>query len=653
MPVAAENQSQNASARFPDIYETAPFAIFEIDYNRQRFKCVNQAMCKLTGYTEQELLSINPADLLDSDNAKHFKNLKRELAGQIIGNSIEFKVKTKDGKHAWEILQVKPTYRDGKLDSALIIGFDITERKKAEEALRASEEKYRLLFNSIDEGFCIIEVVFDTNYKPIDYRFLEVNSVFEKQTGLHDAAGKLMRSMAPAHEEHWFRIYGEIALSGKSRRFEDEAKALNHYYDVFAFPLGKKKPYQVGILFKDIAEHKKAEEALKESEERLKMAQQVARVGTFEWNIQTGVNKWTPELEAMYGLSPSSFPGTQDAWEQLVYFKDRAKATRQVSEAMEKGAFEGEWRVVWPDGSMHWILGRAWVFKDSTGKPLRLLGINLDITERRKAEDALKKYAKELEKTQEKLELQSAQNEEYATNMEVLAEERARKLRDAERLAAIGATAGMVGHDIRNPLQSIVGDIYLLNDFLADLPEGKMKQEVRESLDNISDNINYINKIVADLQDYARPILPEIKTVNLKDVARTCFNTIVIPDEINLSVDVDATLWLRTDETLLRRIISNLMINAVQAMPNGGLISIKACIENEKVSFTVEDNGMGIPESVKPKLFTPMMTTKPKGQGLGLAVVKRLVEALNGTIRFESQECKGTKFIIELPINFL
>src|SRR5512137_63721 len=118
----------------------------------------------------------------------------------------------------------------------------------------------------------------------------------------------------------------------------------------------------------------------------------------------------------MYGLPCGGFPGTQEAWEQLVYFKDRAEMIRRVSQAMEKGGFEGEWRVVWPDGSMHWILGRAWVLMDSTGKPLRLIGINIDISERKRAEEALRKsearakeHVAELKQLQDRLEVKNAE----------------------------------------------------------------------------------------------------------------------------------------------------------------------------------------------------------------------------------------------------
>jgi PAS domain S-box-containing protein len=127
------------------------------------------------------------------------------------------------------------------------------------------------------------------------------------------------------------------------------------------------------------------------------MAQQVARVGAFDWNIKTGVNRWTRELEAMYGLLPGSFPGTQPAWEQLVHPDDRQEVVRAVEQAMQDGAFEKEWRVVWPDGSVHWLLGRAWVFKDQQGLSQRLTGVNIDITERKMAEQELAKKARLLD----------------------------------------------------------------------------------------------------------------------------------------------------------------------------------------------------------------------------------------------------------------
>jgi PAS domain S-box-containing protein len=133
------------------------------------------------------------------------------------------------------------------------------ERKRAEVELRESEQNYRMLFESIDEGFCTIEVLFDQNEKPVDYRFLQINPSFGRQTGIKNAAGRRMREIAPQHEEHWFEIYGRIALTGEPIRFENEAKQLARWFDVYAFRVEEKRR-RVGILFNNITERKRADE---------------------------------------------------------------------------------------------------------------------------------------------------------------------------------------------------------------------------------------------------------------------------------------------------------------------------------------------------------------------------------------------------------
>jgi PAS domain S-box-containing protein len=136
--------------------------------------------------------------------------------------------------------------------------------------LEATAQRYRTLFNSIDAGFCIIEVVFDAAGTPVDYRFVEVNSAFEEQTGLNDAAGKSVRELVPGHEQHWFQIYGHVALSGQPIRFQNRAGALNRWYDAYAFRVGPAQDRTVGVLFTDITARKRAEEALAKTQQDLK-----------------------------------------------------------------------------------------------------------------------------------------------------------------------------------------------------------------------------------------------------------------------------------------------------------------------------------------------------------------------------------------------
>ena len=141
----------------------------------------------------------------------------------------------------------------------------------------------------------------------------------------------------------------------------------------------------------NITERKQAEEAVRTSEERLRLAQQIARIGSFEWNVQTGVNTWTPELEAMYGLQPGTFTGTQTAFDNLVHVDDRASVIKLVDAATKSGQpTKGEWRVVWADGSVHWIAGRWQVFMDACGEPSKMIGVNIDVTERKLADEALR-----------------------------------------------------------------------------------------------------------------------------------------------------------------------------------------------------------------------------------------------------------------------
>ena len=144
---------------------------------------------------------------------------------------------------------------------------------------------------------------------------------------------------------------------------------------------------------------KDAERKLSKSEERIRLAQEVARIGTFEWDFQTGIDTWTTELEAMYGLQPGYFPKTHTAWKNLIHPDDRAEAVRRVEQAIETGKpTEAEWRVVWPDGSVHWLAGRWQAFKDDSGKLLRMIGINIDITERKQTEEKLSRQREFLQR---------------------------------------------------------------------------------------------------------------------------------------------------------------------------------------------------------------------------------------------------------------
>jgi signal transduction histidine kinase len=161
----------------------------------------------------------------------------------------------------------------------------------------------------------------------------------------------------------------------------------------------------------------------------------------------------------------------------------------------------------------------------------------------------------------------------------------------------------------------------------------------------------YINKIVSDLQDFAKPIIPQIEEVDIHATVKNILSTFKIPQNIQVKTPIGDNLpKIKTDSTCIKRILNNLISNSVQAMPNGGKLAINAYQQDANVFITVEDTGKGVPDAIKPKLFQPLVTTKSKGQGFGLAVCKRLVEALHGTITFDSEEGNGTKFTVKLPV---
>ena len=159
---------------------------------------------------------------------------------------------------------------DGRITGGVMGWQDITLIRRVEEDLRRSEAKYRSLFESIDEGFCIVEVIFDERDNPVDYRFLETNPAFERQTGLINAKGKTMRELVPEHEESWFQTYGRIAKTGQPERFENRAEQLHRWYDVYAWRYGQPEDRQVAILFNDITARKEAESQTRSNPEKKK-----------------------------------------------------------------------------------------------------------------------------------------------------------------------------------------------------------------------------------------------------------------------------------------------------------------------------------------------------------------------------------------------
>jgi PAS domain S-box-containing protein len=225
------------------------------------------------------------------------------------------------------------------------------------------------------------------------------------------------------------------------------------------------------------------------------------------------------------------------------------------------------------------------------------------------------------------------------------------QLSEAQKLGAIGEAAAMVGHDLRNPLQAMSNTLYLVKRLMGFEKAEDRKEGVR-LLSMLNDEIQYMDKIVSDLQDYARPLAAAPVETSLPDLVRTTVSNVKIPGNVEVTVNVGAGLSnVKLDPALFRRVLANLILNAVQAMPKGGGLTISALKHKDSLIVDVQDTGAGIPPESMEKIFNPFFTTKAQGQGLGLSVCKRLMETQGGTITVSSEVGKGSTFTLTVPTN--
>jgi PAS domain S-box-containing protein len=306
--------------------------------------------------------------------------------------------------------------------------------------LREYESRYRMLFESIDEGFCIIEMIFNQKGNPIDYRFLEVNPAFEKQTGLVDAQGKRMREMAPEHEEHWFEIYGRISLTGEPVRFQHRAEQLHCWYDVYAFPYGRLENRQVAILFNDITERKQAEKSLREAHDELETQvkertfQLVSATKALEEEIlerrktaralraseekhrslveripaviyrasmkNNATQYVSPQIQEFLGYTQEEWLADPQLWWKRVHSEDKERVKSEFQQGkMEVKSFTCRYRILDRSGRIKWFRDDAIFSKDDEV----FHGIMFDITSAKEIEQNLKRQREVLQSTFENI----------------------------------------------------------------------------------------------------------------------------------------------------------------------------------------------------------------------------------------------------------
>ena len=508
------------------------------------------------------------------------------------------------------------------------------------EELGINRQQFHVLFDNLPQGIALKKIVYNEKGKPFDFIHLENNPAYNE---INPFKGKhcwhrTVLSNTKIKDLHvdWVDVYGGVDTTGIPRQFDVYCAPQSRWYHVYVY--SPKKGYCISA-FVDITAQKKlsqqkteeqtkAKQALLSTEKRFRRLYETTQDGIMARDIHGKMIDCNNAYARMLGYTKKELRSL--TIQQLLpeeWYDRREKVVKRVLRTGRSVLFEREYKR--NDGSVFPASVRTWRLTDGKGKVIGIWSIVRDITEQKKHQKNLEQHAEVLEK---------------------IIEDRTKQLKDSERLAAIGQTAGMVGHDLRNPLQTVTGELYLAKSEVASLADGEVKNNLQESIQVIEEQAGYMDKIVSDLQAFVQPVRVDKKPIDLKELLDSVLATITIPTNVTVKTTIQENFpQIKADPQLLKRVLINLVTNVVQAMPDGGQLTITSAVNSAgQPSVTVKDTGVGIPDHIKRQIFTPLFTTKPRGQGFGLAVCKRVIEAHGGTISFESTAGKGAEFTIHL-----
>lgn len=251
----------NEPLQFRSLADTAPAILWVTDASGY-CTFLSRGWYDMTGQSEDEALGFGWLDAVHADDQPIARARFARATRARKAFAFDYRVRCRDGRYRWALDAANPRYaEDGSFVGFAGSVIDIDDRRR-------SEDNYRALFNSIEDGFCILQVLFDDRQQPRDYRFLEVNPAFARHTGLVDAVGHTAREMLPDLEEHWFEIYGRVALTGEAHRFEMESRVMDRWFEGYAFRIGQPSEHMVASLFTDITTRRRQEHALRDAERR-------------------------------------------------------------------------------------------------------------------------------------------------------------------------------------------------------------------------------------------------------------------------------------------------------------------------------------------------------------------------------------------------
>jgi PAS domain S-box-containing protein len=635
--VLADRQRAADTARQRRLFEQAPGFITILTGPEHSFEFTNAAYRRLfgdRGYVGKTVREVFPElvdqaffELLDSVYASG----KRFVADHI---PIRFERAERGPEERFLDFIYEPvTDEAGRVTGIFVEGHDVTDAHWAEAALRESEARYRTLFDAVDAGFCVVEVLFDDGDQPVDYRFVEANPAFGRQTGLQDAVGRTARELIPDLEPHWFEIYGRVALTGEPVRFENGSDAMGRWFDVYALRVGDPRDRRVAILFNDITERRRAEERLRELNEQL---EQHVAARTAERNR---VWEMSRDLFAIMGFD-GYLKAINPAWEttlgrdrdtllalsfrEQVHPEDHA-AVMAVMKQLLRGetVTQFEDRLRHKDGSWRWI---SWTLVPE-GEVFYAVGRDVTAEKERQTE------------------LESAQD----------------ALRQAQKMEAVGQLTGGVAHDFNNLLTIIKSSTDLLRR--PDLAEERR----RRYMDAISDTVDRASKLTGQLLAFARrqALKPEVFDVPRRIQALSDMLRTIVGARIRIVNQIACESCLvETDVTQFETALVNMAVNARDAMDGEGTLTIRveslsgvpairghAGSAGTFVAVSLTDTGVGIAPDALPHIFEPFFTTKEvgKGTGLGLSQVYGFAKQSGGDLDVKSEVGRGATFILYLP----
>ena len=611
----AEEALRESEHGFRGVFEQAPLGVALVDSVTGRFLQVNQKYCDIVGLTQVEMLATDFQSITHRDDLQEsLDNIDRMLRGGITSYNLEKRYIHANGSIVWVNLTVVPLWEaDSTYKSHIAMVEDITERKRAEGALRDSEERYRGLFESSVDGIIITDLAGN---------ILKVNPAFLKMLGysMEELRRLSYQQLTPArwHESEARIVREQIFERGYSDEYEKEYIRK----DCSIFPisirvwLSKDKQGQLegmwGIV-RDITERKLAEEALRESESRFRQLSESLPQLIWTCLADGRCDYLSPQWVSYTGIPEDVQLGY--GWLDQVHPDDRGRVEREWTAAAARGEpFDIEFRIRRHDGDYRWFKTRATPIRDEAGHLVKWFGSNTDINDLKQAEEGMKEAKQQAE-----------------------------------------LYLDLMGHDISNMHQIALG--YL--ELVGDMPPGVQQNDMIEKSIEVLQRSTQLIRNVRKLQKINDEFL-HTHVVDVGGMLHTVHREFgAVPGKnVTLNLYGHEHCYVRANE-LLFDVLANLVSNAIKHTGDRADIDISLDAVNDNSGrycrVSVEDNGPGIPDDFKDKIFNRMLkgTDKAKGMGLGLYLVKSLVDSYGGRVwvedRVQGDHTQGARFVVMLP----